>query len=250
MLREEQAWPHKSRTTCSWMSKVSFPSSRDQLLAFASKDPATNYLVLQALLVNSATAPGEVTKGETFSSNKKQGRTKGRRCEKWDNKCFWPIAGCPSIAAFHIPGNYMGFQGNTTKTPGSTGEKQQISSAVLRRLLAAAAAKLTIYLIRITMIKKIEEAEKAFRVGLQSRQEKHKDTHICITSEWTNVIAKSPKTSWNLRGSEMEKDSSDLRNLRTKLWLYYNQVPDAKHLGAGGRGCIQFNLHSKQIWAI
>lgn len=30
-----------------------------------------NYLVVQALLVTSATAPGEVTKGETFASNKK-----------------------------------------------------------------------------------------------------------------------------------------------------------------------------------
>lgn len=177
VLREELAWPHKPRTTCSWMSKDSLPSSRDQLLAFANKDPAMNYLVLQALLVNSATAPGEVTKGETFASKKNQGRAKCRRCEKWDNKCFWPIASCTSVAALHIPGNYMGLQGNTTNTPGSTREKTQISLAALWRLLAAAAAmKLTMSPIRITLIK-LKKLRKLLEWAYRADR-KSKRTHI------------------------------------------------------------------------
>lgn len=38
--------------------------------------------------------------------------------------------------------------------------------------------------------------------------------------------------------------------LRLKLGLYYQQVPDAKHLGTEGGVCIQFDPHSKQICAI
>lgn len=61
MLRKQQAWPHRPRTTCSWKSKASFLSCRVQLLAFADKDAATDYSVLQAILVNGAMARGEVT---------------------------------------------------------------------------------------------------------------------------------------------------------------------------------------------
>lgn len=74
---------------------------------------------------------------------------------------------------------------------------------------------------------KPKEFEKTFREGWQRREKKHLGTY------WEGARWKQT-----------------LHNLRTQLWLYYQRVVDAKHPGAEGEGCIQFNLHSKQIRAI
>lgn len=136
MLRKQQAWPWRQRTTCS-LERAKHPSlpleTSSWHLPIKTLPQITRYYEPFWWMLPWHMVKWQKVKPLPQTKTRAEQNGEGAKNETISMFDMLP-------AAFHIPRNYRGFHRKTAQTPHSTGEKPQISSAALWRLLTAAAA--------------------------------------------------------------------------------------------------------------